>query len=303
MVVLEAVSCDETPFGDHVLDRLLEQLQDCNPSALHTTGRYAIQLLLGAESGLEAHAAAVDRWQRAVAAIGAPVWDAVRVEVLTLAEFEREWAAAGFEDGSSSMALPESCGTDADRLLRSVFQDPLTQLPTGELFRAKVETALRTAQRPGTRHGLLMVQLATRSSPRFSHGPAGTLDDVLVLDAVKRLAKILRRDDILARVDGRTFAILAKGIATQGAAALARRASAVMANVGDAGPDGPTSSRVGIALSEIGWNADRLFAAAADALESAMFGPKEWALFRDEVPGSAQPRSEAFETERCADEF
>lgn len=303
MVVLEAVSRDETPFRDHMLDRLLEQVQDCNPSALHTTDRYALQLLLGAESGLEAHALAVDRWQRAVAAIGAPVWDAVRVEVLTLAEFEREWAAAGFEDGSSAMALPATGGADADRLLRSVFQDPLTQLPTKELFRSKVENALRTAQRPGTRCGLLMVQLATRSSPRFSYGSASTLDDVVVLDAVKRLAEILRRDDIMAQIDRRTFAILAKGIATQGAAALARRAAAAVANVGDAGPDGPTSSRVGIALSEIGWNADRLFAAAAHALESAKLGPKEWALFRGDVSGSAQPRSEAFETERCADEF
>lgn len=302
VVVVEAVSPDGAPFGDHVLDRLMEQVRDCNPSALHTTGRYALQLLLGAESGLEAHALAVDRWQRAVAAVGAPVWHAVRVEVVTLDEFEREWAAAGFEDGPSAMAPPASCGADSDRLLRSVFQDPLTQLPTGELFRSKVEATLRTAQRPGTRHGLLMVQLATRSRPESSHAGEGTLDDLVVLDAAKRLAGILRRGDIMARIDGGTFAILVEGVALQGAAALARRASAAVTNGGDDGLDGPIVSRVGMALSETGWNADRLLAAAAHALEAAKTGSEGWVLFSTEASGPAQPCSEAFEAESCADE-
>lgn len=302
VVLLEAISADNAPLDDRTLDRLLEHVRDCSPCALHATGRYALQLLVQAESGLEAHSIAVDRWRRALAAIGAPVWRAVRVEILTIEEFEREWAAAGFDDGRSSMAAPASCGPDSDRLLRSVFEDPLTQLPTGELFRAKVETTLRAAQRPGTAFALLILQLPTRSIPGSPPDDGGGLDDAVVLEAATRLAGIVRRGDIMARVDGKTLAVLAKSIGTAGAAALARRASSVVTNAYGSGSDRHVAGRAGIALSETGWNADRLFAAASHALGSAKAAPEGWALFRADVPGSAQPPSDAFAPESCADE-
>jgi GGDEF domain-containing protein len=301
VVVLEAIGSDGTVLGDHVMDRLLDQVRDCNPSALHATGRYALQLLLTAESGLEAHAVAVDRWLRALAAIGAPAWRAVRVEVLTLEEFERECAAAGFRDGPSAMAAPASCGTESDWLLRSVFEDPLTRLPTAELLRAKVEATLRTPERPGTTHALLMLQLIDRSTSDSTHGGVAP-DDVVVLDVVRRLSAIMRRDDILARVDRRTFAVLASGIASPGAAALARRAASLVPVKDQARTDEHFAVSAGIALSETGWNAGRLFAAAAQALVSAKTAPEGWALFRTDAGESTQLPPNAFEAESCADE-
>lgn len=302
VVVLEAVGSNEAPVGGQLLDRLLEQVRDCDPSALHTTGRYALQLLVAAGSGLEAHSIAVDRWRRAVTAIGAPVWPAVRVEVLTLDEFEREWAAAGFGEGSSAIAPTASCAADSDRLLRSVFEDPLTHLPTGEPFRARVEATMRQAYRPGTSHGLLLMQLMTRATPGSARGDAGAIDDVVILDVARQLAGAVRRDDIMARVDRGTFAVLIKGIAAEDAAALARRASSAATDACDTGEDRRVTGRAGIALSKPGWDADRLFAAAAHALRSAQTAPDGWALFRADVSGPAKLRSDVFGAESCADE-
>jgi diguanylate cyclase (GGDEF)-like protein len=302
VVILEAANRDRAPVDDDFLDRLLEQVRDCKPRALHATDRYALQLLLAAESGLEAHSIAMKRWRRALSAIGGPVWAEVRVEVLTRAEFEQDLAMAAFADEPAWMEIAASAEGDSHRLLRSVFEDPLTHLGTGAIFRAKVESTLRPAQPRGTAHALLMLQLTDRVAPASTPGHADELDDVVVLEVVRRLTEIVRRDDIMARLDRDMFAVLAKGMGTQGAAALARRASDILAEaVSSTGTWGHIGIHVGIALSETGWNADRLFAAADLAVGSAKTAPEGWALFREETSGSARLTSDALEADERAD--
>lgn len=303
MVILEVANPDPALGGDCFLDRLLEQVRDCNPRALHSTDRYALQLLFAAESALEAHSTAVKRWRRALAAIGAAAWAEVRVEVLTLAEFEQDLAMAGFDDAPTWMETAASSEGDSHRLLRSVFEDPLTHLGTGELFRAKVESTLRPAEPRGTAHALLMLQLTHRFAPASTPGHEEALDDVAVLEVVRRLTEVVRRDDVMARLDRDTFAVFAKSMGTQGATALARRASHLLADAeSDVGTWGHIGIHVGIALSETGWNADRLFAAADLAVGSARTAPEGWALFREEASGSVQLTSDALEADDRADD-
>jgi GGDEF domain-containing protein len=309
VVLLEAVGPEQAgPSGQErgtgpahpFIERLLEQLSDCGPRALHATGRYALQLLVAAEDGLEAHSSALQRWRVAVAAIGAPEWSAVRVEVLTLEEFERECAATGFDHELAPRPARPSLTNDADQLLRSVFEDPVTRLPTAEMFRAQVDAVLRPAQAPGTHHALVMLQI--RHGPATASPRPRALEDAVVFEAVRRLGRIVRRDDIVARLRTDTFAVLAKNLGATAATALGRRALAAVSDGRTTGDEGRVEGSVGVAVSETGWGADRLLAAAARAMAAAGDAPERWQPFTTDRPGPAQLSPESFQAESRTDD-
>lgn len=304
VVVLEAVG-DGCPAIDHeLLDRLMEPVRDCNPRALHAAGRYAVQLLLRASSALEAHSAAIGRWCEALATVRAPAWSIVRVEVMTLEEFERDCRAAGTHQAvRDDTALPPAAAPVADDLLRSVFQDPVTALPTAELFRAHVAAVLGPAQRPGTRHAMLMAHVPLSS--RAPGPPSKGFDDLMVLEVVHRLRGMVRSDDIVARLDPDTFAVFVKNVGTADAGGLAERAMATVTQVlPDTGGDTGGRGSVGLALSRTGWDPDRLFAAATVALElAASGGGGRWELFRSSLSRADERSADADAAERCADDY
>ena len=304
VVVLEAVADGSGAIDDDLLDRLLAHVRDCNPRALHAADRYAVQLVVRASSSVGAHSAGIGRWCEAVLAIGAPAWSIVRVEAMTLDEFERDCRAGGPHEAiTHDTALPRSTAPVADELLRSVFEDPITALPTAELFRAQVEAVLSRTQRPGTRHAMLMAHVPV---PGAGPGPPREgFDDLMVRETVHRLRGMVRSDDVVARLDRDTFAIFVKNVGTAHAAALAERA---MATVARALPDASglpcPGGSVGLAFSRTGWDADRLFAAATVALELATRGGGgRWELFRSSLSSTDQRSADADEAESCADDY
>ena len=303
VVLLEADGAGRAVIDPDALDRLSEHVGDCRPRILRSADRYALQLLLTAPSALDAHAAALDRWNRALSAIGAPSWPVVRTEVMTLLEFEAECRAAEKEDGETAPVPRRAPEPVADELLRAVFEDSLTGLPTAELFRARVDETLGPAQEADARHAMIMLRLHTGAAR--PGGRSEQLDDLIVVELAHRLTAMLRRNDIVARLGPETFAVLVGNVARRDASILAQR---VLAAATRSVPESLRMLRVrasaGVALTEPGWDADRLFSAATAALVSATRdGSGHWALFRAQRTPPEGPAADTSETESCADDW
>jgi diguanylate cyclase (GGDEF)-like protein len=92
IVVLEATADGSTPQVDEAtLSRLLEGVSDYGPIALLSDDRYAVQLRVTAANPYEAAGVALRRWSGAVFSLGAPAWNIVRADVMTLEEFTLEF--------------------------------------------------------------------------------------------------------------------------------------------------------------------------------------------------------------------
>lgn len=306
VVLLEAIGDDRSTLGDEGLARLAAAIEDCRPRLLHITGRYALQVEVTAHTALEAHSAAVARWRKALAAVGAPEWSVVRVEVLTAHEFEQDCRASEWEDGlGHSPDAPERPDSPADQLLRDVFEDPVTHLPTGELFRAQVEQILSRPHPHGTHHAVLMVRYSV-STPVAALLTEGH-DDLVLLEVVKRLIAITRRGDTVANLGPGTLGLLVAGIGKKDAMTLGERAVAAVSRP-VRGPAGHMrlAGSVGIALSHAGHDdVDGLLAAAAAAMDGTTKDRgRRWERFGTGVPwpGSTGPYVDASGAEGAAEE-
>ena len=87
------------------------------------------------------------------------------------------------------------------------FEDPLTGLPNRRQFDHALKTTLAAPPRAGGAHAVLMLDLNGFKRINDVHGhPVG---DEALIEAARRLRGALRGDDLLARVGGDEFAILA----------------------------------------------------------------------------------------------
>lgn len=283
VVLLEAVDEEGAPMSHELFDRLVAELQEFRPRLMHRGDRYALHLDVSACSAVDAHTTAVSRWRNALQAAGAPRWPVVRVEVLTAEEFEADCQRGGDEQALDPWAVgrpgPSAVG---DELLRDVFTDRATALPTAELFRAKVEHLMARPQPAGIHHAVLMLHVASPASIGRAL-PEETADLVLV-EVVNRLTTVTRRADTVAKLGVDTLGVLVPGIEKGHAVAMAERAlAATSGSVPVAGGCVPMAGFVGIALTHAGYDdPDRLFAAAAFAMESAKRrrGGRRWQISR-----------------------
>lgn len=114
IVILEV---DEDPPGSLGLDdfeRLFAQVTESQATLLRSADRYALQLLVAADTCADALNRALCRWRDAIAAAAVPEAPVVRAEVLTLIEFERECAATGQRE-SLSDALRDAVAREHER--------------------------------------------------------------------------------------------------------------------------------------------------------------------------------------------
>lgn len=287
IVQVEIVSDEHVRTGGLALDTLLEELADCSPGVLWSPDRFALVLHVSADSALDAHLLAQD----AVGRVVVPEWRMVRVELLSADEFERECRSAEREEG---LPLPSSArGNDslADHLLRNVFEDPVTHLPTGEAFRAHLHQALDRLQPPGRRHAVLVVNV---EAPPCVVAGTGQTDDLALIEVADRVASTVRRGDMLARLAPDTLALLVKDVQEEDVIGLAQRALDILTEVqgspGPSGREGRVSGSIGVALSDFGSDADRLLARALAAMDVAKSGGGgRFELFRSELAQPAPP--------------
>ncbi len=191
------------------VERLVDVLDDPSVSALYHPQRYAIQLSIDAPSVAEALTSALERLGDAAAACSLPRWDLARVEVLSTEEFARELGSDESAAANQEMArtYDRRATTVAEDLLARAFSDSLTGLPTTELFRDRVTTALAaTPSDAEAHHHLMVVDLDGFADLNRSRGYAAG-DQVLAVIA-DRLSQAAGAHAEVARIGGDEFAVL-----------------------------------------------------------------------------------------------
>ncbi|MGY1753930.1 EAL domain-containing protein [Blastococcus sp. SYSU D01042] len=128
---------------------------------------------------------------------------------------ERMWGLAGL----AGVALDNS--QLLDEIRHRAAHDPLTGLPNRALLHSRIVTALRRADGPAGRTGLLYCDVSRlkRINDSLGHG-AG--DEVLA-EVARRLRSVVREQDTVARFSGDEFAVLLPGTSEPGAREVADR--------------------------------------------------------------------------------
>jgi diguanylate cyclase (GGDEF)-like protein/PAS domain S-box-containing protein len=98
------------------------------------------------------------------------------------------------------------------KLERLAHYDPLTDLPNRLLFNARLEHAIRHAERNGTLLALLFIDLDRFKTVNDGLGhPAG---DRMLREVAQRLSHCVRAEDTVARLGGDEFVIVLEGLDT-----------------------------------------------------------------------------------------
>ena len=97
-----------------------------------------------------------------------------------------------------------------DQLRRKAFEDGLTGLPNGELFREQLKSVLGRRASSGVSAAVLYVDMDDFADINDSLGHAA--GDALLVEAARRIRTTLRATDMGARLGGDEFAILLHGV-------------------------------------------------------------------------------------------
>lgn len=270
VVVLEAGG-DEAEITVEDLERLLDAVASWRPVALHAPDRYALQLVAPGRDPAQALAAAIACWEKAVGHLCLPAGPLIRSEVISPAEHERDHLL-GVSPLSSAPTVERSLPRDKaptaeeieaeHRLLRQAFHDPLTELPSTELFVHHIE---RQQWEGGD--GVCTVLRIALDDGDSALDP-GVADSTLVALA-QRLASIVRPGDVIARLSGCEFAILLEAASPETAGVVADRVRRDLASTRPGLRRETFSVSVGAASSRRGEPAEDLLARAGQAVAEA----------------------------------
>lgn len=266
VVVLESSTEPRGGTDLRSIQRLLEELSDLQPLALHGIDRYAVQVRVRALGHAEALRIAVGRWRAGVQRLGAGSPSLVRAEVLTLEEFELDCRTAYEGEGAGiAVAPPGAADRPGDHLLWQAFNDPLTQLPVLGFFLSHLDLELRRAPAGGAR-ALLVVGL-WEVDAMGQRRDRSIADEVLV-SAVCRLQAALPPNQAVARIGGNEFATLLDAPSMEAAVVAAERVVALLAKAMRLGDDELRVRVVaGIACARPMQEAEELVAQAQAALQ------------------------------------
>ncbi len=125
-------------------------------------------------------------------------------------------------------AMFETLIEQSDRLRDAAAIDPLTGAINGQQFHESLGIELKRAQREGKPVGLVLIDLDGFGSINDAHGrPFG--DETLKLVA-RRLRRVMRATDVLARLGADDFALILPGADTRLSLAIAERARNIVAS-------------------------------------------------------------------------
>lgn len=151
-------------------------------------------------SGRRAHGAVQRRWIRAD---GREIW--VQFNVSTVGTRGDQRHLVGMVDDITDRVLREQGLRDR------MWHDPLTGLPTRELFTDRLAHALRAVRRTGTAVALLQIEMDDLDLCRDDLGPGA--GDELVVAAGRRLVANVRPGDTVARSGPAHFLVLCPAFA------------------------------------------------------------------------------------------
>ncbi len=295
IVLLEAVDGDGgAPIDIDGVHRLVAACGTPAPTTLFSPDRYALQMQVEAPDAPSALSAAIGRWQGALRRCQLPEWDLVRSEVLTPDELESELEHADVSMGGDAgeqarPSHPARVDAAEEELLRRALFDPVTGLPSRELFLELVRCALRAQPAAPARQALVVVHVDLPEgidSP--DHPPA---DDVLA-EVAHRLTGSVRDGDTLARVGPFEFGVLLEVRSADDTDVVTQR---ILRSIGwpSVGPARPPVGTAGVVLSSPGKDADQLLRMAEQAMRDAVGTAQERRRFSDRTgaPRSAAGRS------------
>jgi diguanylate cyclase (GGDEF)-like protein/PAS domain S-box-containing protein len=158
---------------------------------------------------------------------GRPVWTDAAVSLVRDAAGKPQFAVLMAQDITKRVAAEAALVRQAELNAHQALHDPLTALPNRTLFRDRVEHAIQSARRDGTRPAVLIIDLDgfKEVNDSFGHAAGDTLLQVLG----ERLQGALRGSDTVARLGGDEFGVLiaSAGVPGDVAAAIERIRSAL----------------------------------------------------------------------------
>lgn len=161
-------------------------------------------------------------------------------------------------------------------------RDPLTGLPNRRRLRAELALSLARMRRGCGPVGLLVLDLDRFSDVNNTHGRR--TGDALLRDVAERLTRIVRENDVVARLDRDRFALIADMKSAEDAAILAERIRSEFTLPFASGPVNlAISCRIGISIAPDDANTpDTLLHNAETALQQASSSPGPVVRFFDQ---------------------
>ncbi|HSJ25135.1 MAG TPA: EAL domain-containing protein [Longimicrobiales bacterium] len=95
-----------------------------------------------------------------------------------------------------------------EELVRTAFQDPLTQLPNRLVFMDRLERLLQQHSRRRPAHGFAVVFLDLDNFKQINDTLGHLAGDQLLVSVARRLETCIRQEDTVARIGGDEFALL-----------------------------------------------------------------------------------------------
>ncbi len=159
-----------------------------------------------------------------------------------------------------------------EELTRLATTDPLTGIYNRRRFFEKLEKEWSRARRHAHPLTVMMFDLDFFKQVNDTHGHA--VGDTVLVALVDAAAKLLRGEDVFARLGGEEFAILLPEIALEGTTAVAERMRRHLAEVDVTAPDGPIRCTVSIGVAQ-GRLAQESPDAALKRADDALYRAKE----------------------------
>ena len=201
-VLLEAAGEESGPPLEPECLRQLSEVLDCDEVVgFPDPHRYAVQLVVASASPAEALFAASARWADAQRRLGLTRFQLKRAEVLSSDEYERECAAAGARLADRRPASPEG-----DELLRRVFHDSLTGLPSLAFFRDRAQAAVSSGALTGP--SMLLVVLDVDGFAAINDELGYAFGDEVMVTLARRLSSLADPGWALSRLAGDEFVLL-----------------------------------------------------------------------------------------------
>jgi diguanylate cyclase (GGDEF)-like protein len=148
------------------------------------------------------------------------------------------------------------------------FTDELTGVANRGLFMRLLAQTLNGAERTKARTAVLFIDVDNFKAVNDTHGHAA--GDAVLVEIARRLRRVVRPNDLVARVGGDEFVILAEDLDDEEAGAVARRVLALCsAPLSIGGPSVAVSVSVGVTVEDPGAHPQSSVARADTAMYAA----------------------------------
>ncbi len=227
--------------------------------------------------------------------VGGQLWGAVKAgthELMDLPD-DAEMRLARFAE---LVGMSVTNAETQRRLIEQASHDPLTGLCNRRAFQERMQSEAQRALRHGGSFSLVLLDIDEFKAVNDNHGHE--VGDQVLVEATRRMAQEVRREDMLARIGGEEFAWLLTDISGIDAFLAADRARQLIADLPFDGVGRVTVSAGVANFSEAG-DPDELFRQADRALYESKRRGRNRALTHRELGGATRSDVPANEAQKA----